>query len=161
TCSRSCGPGSRSWTACSRRRGGAGRTLTRPEWLPRIHPRKPPPSLSAYRPQSPRLFDAFERVLAAALEPVARAGSQILHRRRAEHFAGCGSGLNARREIDRHADDVVVGGLALARVQARADLDPESSQPVPKMDRTVERTRWRAEASEQTVPRALDHQAPA
>ena len=64
-------------------------------------------------------------MLAAILELIAAADREIPNGGRDEHFARGRGLLDAGREVYRQADDVVVGHLAFAGVQTRADLDAQ------------------------------------
>src|SRR6266571_203679 len=69
--------------------------------------------------------DALERVKAAVRELQAGTGHQVLDRVRHQHFAAAGQRGDAGADVDGDATELGPHDLALARVQAGPDVEPE------------------------------------
>ena len=90
-------------------------------------------------------------MLAALVELKARAGDEILHRLRDEHFSPARQSRDARADRDGDAGDLALVQLALARVDARANLEPELAHAVHDRVRAANRPRGPVERREETV----------
>src|SRR5262245_17802008 len=76
------------------------------------------------RVEAPRAH-AAELVLAPVLELDPRAGDEVLHRARRQHLTGLGKGRDTRPGRNDDPGHLSLMQLALARVHARAQLQPE------------------------------------
>src|SRR2546423_1777707 len=85
---------------------------------------------SASRIEPPRPGNALQLVLAALLEGDPGAGDEVAHRARDEHLARPGERRDARAGVDGDPAHLPVRELALARVQAGAELEPEAAHTV-------------------------------
>src|SRR5438034_6217936 len=88
---------------------------------------------------------------ATILELDPRAGDEVFHRRRDEHFARLGQRGDARSRGHCDPAQLAVDPLALARVQARADLETECADGIADRGRAFDRTPGPVERGEETV----------
>src|SRR5437870_5862212 len=78
---------------------------------------------------------------AAIRESQFRSCHQLLDRARDQHLAGASEGGDSRSDVNGDATHVVAHRLALARVYARAKLNPQSRGIVHRLTGALDRTR--------------------
>src|SRR5262249_4333298 len=99
---------------------------------------------------------ALELVDTAVLEGEARAGDEILDRLRDEYLARSGERGDPRSGVDCDAADLLPVELALARVDAGADLHAELPDRLAGRDRAADGARRTVEAREEAVASGVD-----
>src|SRR5918912_4581027 len=126
---------------------GSPSTSTSATWIGRT---------SASRIDLPRPGDALQLVLAALLEGDPGAGDEVAHRARDEHLARPRERRDARPRVDGDPAHLPVRELALAGVQAGAQLDAEP--PHRLLDRVggADRPRRPVEGGEEAVAGRVD-----
>src|SRR5512133_2151678 len=91
--------------------------------------------------QAPRVRNPLQPLPAAILEVDSGPADEVLHGARDEHLAGLGERCHTRADVHRDAADLAVHELALARVQARADLQVDRANAVADRARAADRPR--------------------
>src|SRR6185436_8716615 len=114
-----------------------------------------PTSSLLRRPQAPGPGHALERVLAAVGEADPGADDEVLDGVGDEHLARRRERADARADVDREAADVLADRLALARVEAGAQLDAELPHRVAQLHRAADRARGAVERREDAVAERL------
>ncbi len=99
----------------------------------------------------PFSLDAFQGASASVLELNARAGHQVFHRARNQHFTGSRFCGNLRAYLDSNAGELLIDRVAFTRVQARFDLDPQSARGISDRARRTNRTGRPIEAGQDCV----------
>src|SRR6266581_4701649 len=99
---------------------------------------------------------ALQRMDAALLEGQARAGHEVLHGVRDEHFAGLRQRRDARADVDSDAAKLRPHHLALAGMEPGADLEPEAPDAVADRARGAYTPSRPVEGREETVARCVD-----
>src|SRR5256714_8460213 len=107
---------------------------------------------SASRIEPPRPGNALQLVLAALLEGDPGAGDEVAHRAPDEHLAPPGERRDARAGADGDPAHLPVRELALARVQADPDLEPEAAPTVPHRPPAPHPPRRPVEPGRKTAP---------
>src|SRR5262249_39540859 len=102
---------------------------------------------------------AFERVLAAVGEVDPGADDEVLDGAGDEHLTRLRERADARADVDREPADVIADRLALAGVQAGAQLEPQSLQLVANRERAADRARRTVERREEAVAKRLHRPA--
>src|SRR5262249_12358757 len=106
--------------------------------------------------QPPLAGNPLQLVHAASLEGEAGSGDEVLDRLRDEHLAGLRVRGDAGAGMDGDAGHLAVHELALARVEARSDLDPELADRVRYRARAADRPRGPVKGGEKAVAGRLD-----
>ena len=83
-----------------------------------------------YYEQAPCTRNALEDGLTSVCERDPRADDKVFDGVRDEHFAGSGLGRDSGSDVNGDPDRSAINQLALAGVDARADLDPEAPRGV-------------------------------
>src|SRR5207247_894547 len=107
------------------------------------------------REKLPFFGNALQRMSAAADEGVARPDHEILDRSGDEHLARLRGGFDPRRDVDADAADVVPATLDLPRVNARADLEAQTSNPAAEGHGAGDRPGGPVEDRQHAVARAF------
>src|SRR4029453_19483257 len=95
---------------------------------------------------------ALELRDAPVAEPDPRAGDEILHGVRDEHFARRGLLRDSRADVNGNSTDLSVHHLAFPRVQACANLEAEVPDGGGDRARAADRPRGPVEAGEEAIP---------
>lgn len=85
----------------------------------------PPRAVAIHREELPGAGHATQLDAAAVLEANARPDDQVTHRARDEDFSGASLTADPSGDVCRNAPDIGVQQLALAGVDADADLDTQ------------------------------------
>src|SRR6266545_3335853 len=112
-------------------------------------------ALLAYRLQPP-LSDVFQLVEAAVLERDLRACDQVFDGARDENLAGLCLRGNARSDGNRDSARLLPHQLALPRVKAGPNLEPERAHILHQRTRTLDRPARTVERGEEAVARSVD-----
>jgi hypothetical protein len=78
--------------------------------------------------ETPRFWDAFERMLASAFELDPRPDQKILHRARHQDLRRPSKGGNSSRDVQGQTADVGAAHVNLTRVHTQPDLDTQRTR---------------------------------
>src|SRR5688500_8051707 len=90
------------------------------------------------------------------LEPDPRAGDELLHRTRDQHFPRPGQRSDSRPDVDGDPADVLAAALTLARVNPAANLEPPLAGTLGELDRAAHAACRSIERCEEPVTGLLD-----
>jgi hypothetical protein len=109
------------------------------------------------RKDPPESGNAAQLVFSSIEEDVVGADDQIAHRAADEHLAGARKGADAGTDMSSKPPDVAGREqLALAGVQAGANIQPKLAQALANGDRAADRSAWAIERGEHPISERLD-----
>src|SRR2546423_11308064 len=123
----------------------------RPGGTDSISPNPPSCAPSASRVDVPDSGDALQLALTELLELDSRTGDEISHSGRDKYLSCAGRGRHPRTDRNRDARELAVVELALARVHAGAQLEPDPTDALDNRLGTANRPRRPVESGEETV----------
>ena len=106
--------------------------------------------------EPPFAGDTLQLVNAAVVELDPRAGDEVLHGARDEHFTGCGRVCDASPDRNGDPGQLPVVPLALAGVEADAELQAQRAHVRNQRARALDRASWAVERGEEAVSGGVD-----
>src|SRR5687768_1982775 len=110
----------------------------------------------ARRVERPHSRNSLELVVSALLEGDARARDEVLHRSGHEHFARGGERRDSSPGDHGDARELLADQLALARMDARTDLEVVLARAFDDSPRARDRPCGAVESTEEAVPGRVD-----
>ena len=95
-------------------------------------------------------------VIAPIREPKSGPGYQIAYGPSDQHLTWTGKSGHPRAGHDPHSADLRSKDLALAGMDAGADLDPECAHGIGDLECAADAARWTVERREESVPGVVD-----